>query len=70
MSQAQKIGAVMAELGHRDFDLIWLTSPRGKAHSFAVTFRGATVHGCTVRALIRAVRRHLTTASRACVTKT
>lgn len=60
MSPAQKIGAVMTELGHRDYDLVWQTSARGKAHSFSLTFRGATVRGCTVRALIRAVRRQFT----------
>lgn len=59
MSPCDKVRTVLHDLGVNRYDLLWQTSVAGKPHSFTVRIDTITLHGCTTRAIIRAIRRTL-----------
>lgn len=59
MNPAEKVRAVMHDLGAHSYDLIWQTTTAGKPYDFKLTFGDLTFRGSSARAIIRAVKRRL-----------
>jgi hypothetical protein len=57
MTPADRIRSALHDLGIYAYDLRWAVSPRGKPHSFRLSFRDVTIQASSPRTVLRAIRR-------------